>query len=132
MSDMSNYLETKLGDLVLRGTAFTAPAGRFLALFTAITSAEAGTGTEVTTVGTAYARQAISFGVGADGVYLNDALVAFLVATANYGTVTHVGIFDAVTGGNALSALKALPTPRVINTGDQMQFPVGNISVSFA
>ena len=65
MSAASNYLENKLLDHTLTGTAFTQPAARYLALFlntstNAATNLEAGTLTdEVSTSGTAYARQVI-------------------------------------------------------------------------
>lgn len=132
MTDFSNYAENAIGNHLLRNVAMSSPAVVYLGLFTAVTDVEAGTGTEVTTVGTGYIRQAITFGAPTDGVFLNSVQVAFATATANYGTVTHTAIFDAVSGGNPITAIKALPTPRIINSGDTMQFPVGNISATFA
>ncbi len=118
MSKMSDYLEKKLLDHVLRNTAYTPPASVYLALFTTDPT-DAGTGTEVT--GGAYARQKITFGAASSpgGTASTTADIAFPVATANWGTVTHVGIYDAATAGNLLFH-GALNTPRTINIDNQL------------
>lgn len=130
MADLSNYLENALGDHVLRNTAMTSPTTVYLALFTAVTDAEAGTGTEVSTGG--YARQAITFGAGSNGAFSNSAPVSFTASGANYGTVTHTGIFDASSAGNALSTIKAMAASRVVNDGDTLTFATGDIDFTFA
>jgi hypothetical protein len=135
MSDLSNYLETKLYDHVLRNTAYTSPTTVYVALYTAVTDAEAGTGTEVSTAGTAYARQSVAFGVSSDGAGSNSALITFPTATAAWGTVSHAGLNDNGTAGagNALSIIKALTGgSKVVNSGDIFRFPAGNITFSFA
>ena len=133
MSDASNYLEGKLGDHVLLNTSYTSPSNVYLAIFTAVSDAEAGTGTEVSTSGTAYAREAISFGAGSNGVYTNDTEVAFTKATASWGTCSHFAIMDASTSGNALTAIKALTGgSKTIDQDDTLVFPIGSISVTFA
>jgi hypothetical protein len=127
---MTNYLEEKILNLILRATAFTAPEGVYAALFTAAPG-EAGGGTEVT--GGSYARQPITFGVpsqGADAATCaNSAEIAFPVATANWGTITHVALYDAASSGNMLF-FAALSTAKLIETGDQFKFPIGNLSVT--
>ena len=126
MSDFSNYLETKLYDHILRNTIFTSPTTVYVALFTAVTDAEAGTGTEVS--GGSYARQSVAFGASTDGVGSNSGIITFPTASANWGTITHAGLFDASSAGNALSVIKALAASKVINTGDIFRFPIGNLS----
>lgn len=61
--------------------------------------------------GNGYGRQA--FGawtlttVGLDDQHVsNDAAITFAVSTGNQGTITHFGIFDALTGGNFLGSVK--------------------------
>ncbi len=118
MSKMSDYLEKKLLDHVLTNAPYTPPASVYLALFISVPT-DAGTGTEVT--GGDYARQKITFGTATSpsGTSKNIAAINFPVATANWGTVTHVGIYDAATAGNLLFH-GALNTPRTINIDNQL------------
>lgn len=55
----------------------------------------------------------------------------FTASGGNYGTVTHVGIFDAVTSGNLLWH-GALSASKVIDDGDTLSFAVGNIDLTLA
>lgn len=132
MADLSNYLEDKLVDHVIKGTSFTAPSDCFLALYTAVTDAEAGTGTEVS--GGAYARVSVRSAMSASsgGASSNASAVEFATATGNWGTITHAALRDASTGGNALTAIKALAASRTVNTGDILRFPIGDIDFSIA
>jgi hypothetical protein len=130
MSDMSNYLENALYNHVLRNTTYTSPTTIYAALFTAVTDAEAGTGTEVT--GGSYARQTVAFGAPSNGAGSNSGLITFPTATANWGTVTHASLADAVSGVNHLSIIKALAASKVVNTDDIFRFPIGNITFSMA
>ena len=123
----SNYLETELLDHVFTNTAYTAPSTLYLALFTS-NPAEDASGTEVTTSGTAYARQTVTFTVSGDTA-TTDAAVEFPTATANYGTVSHVGIYDASSAGN-LIAYAALTTSKAIETGDVFRVPAGDLDIT--
>lgn len=134
MSDMSNYLENALLNAVFRNTAYTSSATVYAALFTAISDAEAGTGTEVAN-SNAYARTAITFSAPSNGVIQNSADVTFPTASGgNWGTITHFGIFDSGThgAGNALTALKTVTASKVVNDGDTAKFTTNNLSVTFA
>jgi len=137
---MSDYLEAKLLDHVLGNTAYTAPATIYVALLTdtnTATQRDAGTVTEVTTSGTAYARQALTNNVtnwpNASGTAptskANGTAVVFPVATANYGTVQAIGLYDASTSGNLL-AWADLAAAQVVNTGNQIDFAVSGITVT--
>ena len=121
----SDYLETKVLDHVFGGTAYTAPATLYVALFTAAPS-DSGGGTEVS--GGAYARQTIAFTTSGDTTS-NTAAVEFPTATANYGLVTHVGIYDASTAGN-LMAWAALTSSKTIETGDVFRIPAGDLDIT--
>lgn len=123
----SNYLETELLDHVFTNSAYTAPSTLYLALFTS-NPAEDGSGTEVTTSGTAYARQTVTFSVSGNTA-TTDAAVEFPTATANYGTVSHVGIYDASSAGN-LIAYAALTTSKAIETGDVFRVPAGDLDIT--
>jgi len=123
----SNYLETELLEHVFTNTAYTAPSTLYLALFTS-NPADDNSGTEVTTSGTAYARQTVTFTVSGDTA-TTDAAVEFATATANYGTVSHVGIYDASSAGN-LIAYAALTTSKAIETGDVFRVPAGDLDIT--
>jgi hypothetical protein len=128
----THYLSDLLLNAVLRGTNFSPPSTVYVALFTTPTDKNGG-GTEVS--GGGYARPAVTFGAPAAGTngrrVANSAEVAFPVATANWGTITHVGIMDASNGGNMLYQ-GALEQSETINTNGQLRFAVGDLSVEEA
>jgi hypothetical protein len=123
---MSNYLENKLLDHTLKNTTYTPASTIYLALFTS-DPGEDKTGTEVS--GGAYARKSPTFATAAAGVSTNNADVLFDVATANWGTISHVAIFDAATAGNMLY-YGQLTTSKTINTSDQLKIAAGDLSIT--
>lgn len=123
----SNYLETEILDHVFGGNAYSAPGTLYLALHTA-NPGEDGSGTEVSTSGTAYARQSVAFTVSGNTAS-NSAAVEYSTATANFGTVTYVAIWDASTGGNML-AYAALTSSKTIETGDVFRVPSGDLDIT--
>ena len=128
MAEMSNYLENALINGTLRATTFTAPASVFLALYTTDPT-DADTGTECS--GTAYARQSITFGAPSNGVSTNSAVIDFPQAGSAWGTITHIGIRDAVTTGNLLYH-SPLDTSKTIASGDVFRVASGSLSVTLA
>ncbi|MGG3210544.1 hypothetical protein ABEO92_10585 [Geobacillus stearothermophilus] len=128
MSAISNYLENALINAVLRNIPYTSPSAVYLALYTSDPT-DANTGTEVT--GGSYQRQQITFSAPSDGMVSNSNEILFPVATANWGTVTHIGILDAATGGNLLF-YGAVTTPKMISTNDQLKINAGDISITLA
>jgi len=123
----SNYLETEILDHVFGGAAYTAPATLYLALYTAAPG-ETGGGTEVSTSGTAYARQTVAF-TTTGNTTSNTAAVEYPTATASFGTVTHVGVFDAATAGN-LMAYASLSSSKTIDTGDVFRVPAADLDIT--
>jgi hypothetical protein len=122
----SNFLETEILDHVFAGAAYTAPTTKYLALFTALADGEAGSVTEVT--GGGYARQTVAFTTSGNTTS-NNAAVEYPTATANYGTVTHVGVYDASSSGN-LMAYAALSSNKTIETGDVFRVPSGDLDIT--
>lgn len=53
--------------------------------------------------------------------------VTFNTAGDNWGTVTHVGLWDAASGGNLLWS-GAMITPRTVGTGETLSFSAGAIT----
>ncbi len=137
MSAASNYLENKLLDHTLTATTYTAAATRYLALFnntsgSAATNLEAGTLTdETSTSGTAYIRKAVTFAAASSGTSATNATVTYDAATANWGTITHIAIMNAVSSGDVLF-WGAVTTSKTIETGDTFQVSSGNLTVSLA
>lgn len=129
MSAASDYLENKVLDHVLGGTAYTAPATLYLGLFTSNGGLEnntAGSQTEIS--GGSYARKSVAFTVSGNTA-TNSATVTFDAATANWGTITHVAVMDASTSGNVLF-WGAVTTSKTIESGDTFQVSSGNLSIS--
>jgi len=121
----SNYLENKVLGHVFGGTAYSAAGTLYLALFTT-NPAEDGSGTEVS--GTSYARQTVSFTV-TDNTASNTSAVEFPTAGGSWGTVTHVGVYDASTSGNLL-AYAALSASKAIDTSDVFRVPAGDLDIT--
>jgi hypothetical protein len=132
MASLSDYLENKIIDHILRATSYTAPATTYVGLLTAAPN-DTGGGTEVT--GGSYARVAVTSGTGAwnatggtDGTTENTSAINFPTPSAGWGTVTHFGVYDASTAGNLLF-YAALTTSKTINSGDAVSFAAGALSL---
>ena len=123
----SNYLETAVLNHVFANTAYTSPTTVYVSLHTANPNEDA-SGAEVTTTGTAYARQSGTFSVTGNTA-TTTAAIEYATATADYGTVTHIGIWDASTAGNML-AYAALTASKAITTGDVFRIPVGDLDIT--
>lgn len=140
MSAMTDIMENKLIDWFFRAQAIgitgasaaagTGPTTLYVALFTA-TPSDTGGGTEVS--GGSYARVAVTSALtawagtqaaastvassGTSGTTSNNAAITFPSPTANWGSITSIGIFDATSGGNLL-IWGALTTGKTVNNGD--------------
>ena len=121
----SNYLETKVLAHTFSNTAYTSPTTVYVGLFTSDPT-DAGTGTEVS--GGSYARQAGSFTTSGNTA-TTSAAIEFPTATALWGTITHIGIYDAVSGGNLL-AYAPLTASKAIASGDVFRIPTGDIDIT--
>lgn len=124
MSAKTDYLENKILDHVLKVAAFTVPTNLYVALFTTAT-ADDGTGTEV--VGGSYARQTVTFAAAVAGATSNTGSLNF--PNMPGVTVTHVAIYNAVSGGNMLYH-GALAAPVVVAAGNTFTFGIGELDVS--
>lgn len=141
MSKFSNYTEANIIETTLRGVAFPVPASTRLALFTADPTDANTVANEVTLAAwPAYTRQdcaaggAINTGWGApsDGVTSNAKAITF---PANNGagavTITHIGIYDAATGGNLIYHAP-LTASKTLQVGDVISFAIGSVTVTVA
>ena len=124
MAEFSDYLENKILDHVLRNVSYTSPTTTYVALFTT-DPGDDNTGAEIS--GGSYARQALSVTTAAAGIVTSSADIEFPQATANWGTISHIGLLDAVTSGNLLMHTP-LTTSKTIETGDIFKIPSGNLT----
>ena len=128
MAEISDYLEKKILDYVLRNTADWAPAAVYLALHTA-DPVDAGSGAEVS--GGSYARQAIAFDAchATTGVTQNTDVETF--SSMPVATVTHIGIWDAASSGNLLFH-GAVTASKTVASGDSITVAADAITVTLA
>jgi hypothetical protein len=124
----TNYSENLVLTYLMTSGSAARPTAWFVGLFTAAPG-ETGGGTEVS--GTGYVRKAGTFVVaGTDPTTAsNNPVIEFDEALAPWGTVTHIGVFDAVTAGNMLGYAD-LEESKQIGTGDVFRIPVGDLKVT--
>lgn len=129
MSAMSDYSENLVVNVLLRNQSHTGAATVYAALHTSDPT-DAGTGTECSYSG--YARKAVTFTNPNNGVTSNTAQIDF---GANGGasavTVTHMGVWDALTGGNLLFHT-ALTTSKSLQPGDVASYAIGAMQITLA
>lgn len=127
----SKYFKNKFLNEWFNQAAFTFPTTIYIGLFTANPNADGESFTEVS--GGDYARQAVvcndtNFPETTDGVISNAVAVPFPQATASWGTVVGVGIFDASSAGNLL-IFAELTNSRTVNNGDTFDFPIDSLEI---
>lgn len=126
MAEFTDYLENKLLDHVLRNVSYTAPTTSYVGLFTAAPT-DTLSGTEVS--GGSYARQVLSVTTASAGIVTSSADVNFPQATASWGTISAIGIFDALSSGNLLM-YTTLTTSKTIDDGDILKISTNNLTVT--
>jgi len=124
---LTNAFETSTLSYLLTTGTVTRPTAWYVALFTSDPTDTGAAGTEVS--GFSYARVAVTFAV-TDNVASNTAGVEFPAATGGaWGTVSHIGIMDASTGGNMIIH-SALTASKAIADGDVFRIPTGDLDVT--
>jgi len=134
MAGLTNYLEDKIVNHVFGSTTYTKPTNWYVGLLTA-TPSDSAAGTEVS--GGSYARMVCAFTITGTGIAqaANTSAITFPTATADWGVVGWVGIYDALSGGN-LAAYQNLQqsdfsttTTKTINDGDIFKFNATTIKI---
>ena len=119
----SNIYETRVLEWAFTTGAVTRPTSWTVALYT-VAPGEAGGGTEVT--GGSYARTAVTFSVTGD-LATNSAAVEFPTATASWGTVVALAVFD---NSSNMVAYATLTANRTIGSGDVFRIPTGDLDIT--
>jgi hypothetical protein len=115
---MTNYL----GNLILNN--YLIPTGQWLALHLSDPGTSGSSATEM--IGGGYARNQVAWSAPSNRTTANTNAFKYLNLPA--ATITHLGIWDAATGGNLLYSI-ALPTPVVVTVGQYFTLPVHDIAV---
>lgn len=133
MSDLTDYAEGQIRDWMSQGVDVdTAPAELHVALHTADPGEVPDGSTEVGAGD--YSRQSVSAGSGWNTPNENDFEnaneVSFGEATSDWGTISHVSLWDASDAtGNCLAAFP-LDSTVTIDTNDEARFQAGDLSFS--
>lgn len=127
---MTTFTANELLDHLFSNATYTGPANITTALFTAAPS-DAGGGTEVT--GGSYARvsqtnNVTNWPAASGGSKSNGTAINFGTATADWGTITHVALFD---GSTNMLMWGALATSRIVKSGDSFQFSATRLVLAF-
>lgn len=128
MSAFSDYAENLIMDWLFTAGAATRPTTWYVALHTSAPSDAAPDTGELS--GNGYARQSATFGAASGGVVSNSGDLTFGPNTgSNWGNVSHVSVWTAVSGGNCLMH-GALSAPVTINVNDSLKIATGDLDLS--
>jgi hypothetical protein len=134
MAGFTNYLEDKVMGHLFGATAYTAPTW-YVGLLTAAPS-DSAAGTPV--AGGGYVRKAVTWTVTGTGTAqaVNTAAIEWDAATADWGTITHAGLYDALSGGNLGAQVQltqadfSTANPKTVNSGDVFKIDAGNLKIT--
>jgi len=130
MGSFGNYLEDELLDHVFMKGDYTSPTNIYVALSTADPTDD-GSGLSEPSGGS-YARESTAGGdwnAASGGSISNATDIVFTEATANWGTITHIALYDAASAGNML-AHGALDASKTVSTGDTFKIPAGDLTIT--
>ena len=130
MAALANYSEKLLLDFLMTSGSATRPTAWYVALYTAAPN-DAGGGTELS--GDGYTRQAVTLAAASSpaGTTSNTNVPTFTANGGSWGTITHLGIWDASSSGNFLWH-GALSASKTVADGDTIDFAAGNIDLTLA
>ena len=124
-----NTTENDVLEHLFKATALSwaANANLYIALHTG-DPGEAGSANEIG-AGVGYARQSAAFTSNGDGTVDNDALITFGPNTnTNWGSVTHVSVWTAASGGSCLYK-GPLTAAKTVNIGDSLDIAAAALVV---
>ena len=124
----TNFTENLVLNWLLTNNTATRPTQWYVGLFTTATG-ETGGGTEVS--GGAYVREEASFSVSGTNPTKasSTAAIEFPTATATWGTITHIGLFNAASSGQML-VHAPLDVSKTIDEGDVFRIPAGDLEIT--
>jgi len=123
---LTNTFETTTLTWLFTANSATRPTSWYIGLFTSDPTDTGAAGTEVS--GGSYARTSASFTISGNEA-TNSASIEFPEATGSWGTITHIGVMDASTGGNMI-VHSALSTSKTIASGDVFRINAGDLDIT--
>ena len=124
---VTQFVHVAIANALFLGSSTTfAHTGAYVGLFTSDPGFFGVQSGEVS--GGGYTRIQPTWSVASFGDSRTVADISFPVATANWGTVTHVGIMDSATGGNML-AYEPTAAPISVGIDDQVNLKNGDFTV---
>lgn len=126
-NNLTNVAEALMLDWVHAVGTPTRPTSPLkVALYTA-TPGEAAGGTEVS--GGSYARTNVTISAASGGSTANSADVTFPTATASWGVVTHMAIWDSA-GTPVMLWYGPLTASKTVDNGDTFRIPSGSLTLA--
>jgi hypothetical protein len=126
MTAFTNYAENLVMTWLFTASAATRPTAWYVALHTADPT-EVGNVGELT--GNGYARQSATWTIASNEASNTGTLTFGPNTTTNWGSVSHVSVWDAVSAGNCL-AKGALSSSVTINVGDSLTIAAGALDIT--
>ena len=123
---LTNAFETSTLQYLFTTGSVTRPMAWYLGLFTSDPTETGSAGTEVS--GGGYVRKAVTFTVSGN-LATNSAAIEWSAATSSWGTVTHIAVLDASSGGNMIAS-NALTTAKAVATDDIIRVPAGDLDIT--
>lgn len=129
---MANEISTTFANRAIDWLLATGSPTRPSAIYVGLGTGSSATGLSGELSGNGYARQLVTFSAAASRTASNSVEVRFGPnTTTNWGTVSHVGLFDASTGGNCIAA-GSLDTAKSVTVGDEGVFSAGNLDFTIS
>jgi len=123
---LTNAFETSTLQYLFTTGSVTRPTAWYLGLFTSDPTETGAAGTEVS--GGGYVRKAVTFTVSGN-LATNSAAIEWSAASSSWGTVTHIAVLDASSGGNMIAS-NALTTAKAVATDDIIRVPAGDLDIT--
>ena len=124
MADKSTYWRNAVIDTMTSGGSGISAITPYVSLHTADPGL---TGTSEVTGGS-YARQTVAFSAASSGATANTGAVTFTDMPS--ATITHVGLWDSLSGGNFLYGDVLTNGSQIVNSGGSFEFPIGDLDLS--
>jgi hypothetical protein len=131
LAGLTDILEALVLDHLNGVTSYTMPAHLWLGLSTTEPNEDGTNFTEHTIGSDGYARVDIAgssfWNAASGGSVTNKIAIAFAEASGSWGTISHIGLFTASTGGTLLCG-GALTSPVAVAANQIFRFPIGTLT----
>jgi hypothetical protein len=129
MSALTDHAENLILDWLMTTGSATRPTAWYVALHTSAPSDASPSTGEIS--GNGYSRQSATFTVSGDTASNSADLTFGPNTTSNWGTVSHVSVWDASTSGNCLWH-GALTASVAIAVNDELKISAGSLDLTMA